>query len=70
MAIDAIREGVQAVAAGRFNCVVECSPLFGPKVYDTVAKLLAGGSVPKKAFNKDELFDVTNAAKALPTRQY
>jgi simple sugar transport system substrate-binding protein len=70
VSIDAIREGVQAVVDGRINCVVECNPLFGPKVYDTVAKLLSGGAVPKKAFNKDELFDAANAAKALPSRQY
>jgi ABC-type sugar transport system substrate-binding protein len=70
IAIDAIREGVQAVVEGKINCVVECSPLFGPKVYDTVAKVLAGGQVPRKSYNKDELFDATNAAAALPTRQY
>ena len=68
--IDAIKEAVAAVAAGRLNCTVECNPLFGPKVYDTAAKLLAGEKVPKKAFNKDELFDATNAAAALPSRQY
>jgi ABC-type sugar transport system substrate-binding protein len=70
LAIDAIREGVQAVVDGKINCVVECSPLFGPKVYDTVAKVLAGEKVPRTAYNKDELFDATNAAAALPTRQY
>ena len=70
VSIDAIGEAVKAVAEGRLNCTVECNPLFGPKVYDTVAKLLAGEKVPKKMYNKDELFDATNAAKALPTRQY
>lgn len=70
IAIDAIREGVQAVADGRINCVVECNPLFGSKVYDTIEAILAGKKVPKKIFNKDELFDHTNAAAALPTRQY
>lgn len=70
IAIDAIREGVQAVADGRINCVVECNPLFGSKVYDTIEAILAGKKVPKKVFNKDELFDHTNAAAALPTRQY
>src|SRR4051812_24504709 len=70
VSIDAIGEAVKAVAAGRLNCTVECNPLFGPKVYDTAAKLLKGETVPKKSFNKDELFDATNAAKALPTRQY
>jgi len=70
VSIDAIGEAVKAVAEGRLNCTVECNPLFGPKVYDTVAKVLAGETVPKKSFNKDELFDATNAAKVLPTRQY
>ena len=70
VSIDAVREGVQAVVDGKINCVVECNPLFGPKVYDTVAKVLAGQKVERKAYNKDELFDATNAAAALPTRQY
>lgn len=70
ISIDAVREGVQAVVDGKINCTVECNPLFGPKVYDTIDALLAKKPVPKKAFNKDELFDSTNAAAALPTRQY
>ena len=70
VSIDAVREGVQAVADGKINCTVECNPLFGPKVYDTVAKVLAGEKVERKSYNHDELFDATNAAAALPTRQY
>lgn len=70
VSIDAVREGVQAVVAGKINCTVECNPLFGPKVYDTVTKVLAGEKVPRKSYNKDELFDATNAAAALPARQY
>ena len=70
VSIDAVREGVQAVVDGKINCTVECNPLFGPKVYDTIDALLAKKPVPKKSFNKDELFDSTNAAAALPTRQY
>jgi len=70
VSIDANGEAVKAVADGRLNCTVECNPLFGPKVYDTVSKILAGEKIPKKIYNKDELFDAANAAKALPTRQY
>jgi ABC-type sugar transport system substrate-binding protein len=70
VSIDAIKEGVQAVADGKINCVVECNPLFGPKVYDTVQKILKGEPVERKSFNKDEVIDATNAAKVLPTRQY
>lgn len=70
ISIDAVREGVEAVVAGKINCVVECNPLFGPKAYDAAAKLALGQAVPRKQFNKDELFDSTNAAAALPTRKY
>ena len=70
VSIDAIREGVQAVIDGKLGCTVECNPLFGPKVYDTVADLLAGKPVPKKSFNHDERFDATNAAQAIASRKY
>ena len=70
VSIDAVREAVQAVANGRINCTVECNPLFGPSVFDTVTKVLAGEKVPKKIINHDELFDATNAAAALPSRKY
>jgi galactofuranose transport system substrate-binding protein len=70
VSIDAMRSAVQAVADGKMNCTVECSPLFGPIVFDTINKILAGEKLPKKIINKDELIDATNAAKLLPTRKY
>lgn len=70
VSIDAVREGVQAVVDGKINCTVECNPLFGPKVYDTIRRVLAGEKVERKSYNKDELFDSTNAAAAIASRQY
>ena len=70
VSIDAIGEAVKTVAEGRMNCTVECNPLFGPKVYDLVAKILAGEKVDKQMYNVDELFDTTTAPAALPSRQY
>lgn len=70
VSIDAIKKAVQAVADGRINCTVECNPLFGPKIYDTIDLILKGEPVEKRMYNKDELFDASNAAAALPTRQY
>lgn len=70
VSIDAIKEAVQAVVDGRISCTVECNPLFGPKVYDAIQKILAGETVEKEMYNVDELFDASNAATALPTRQY
>jgi simple sugar transport system substrate-binding protein len=70
VSIDAIKEAIQAVIDGKINCTVECNPLFGPKVYDLVAKIVAGEKVPRVQYNKDELFDSTNAADAIGSRQY
>lgn len=70
LSIDAIKEGVQAVVDGKINLVVECNPLFGPKIYDTIAKLKAGESVERSSYNVDEVIDATNAAALIGQRQY
>jgi simple sugar transport system substrate-binding protein len=70
VSIDSLKEAVQAVADGKLNCTVECNPLFGPKTYDLVEKILAGQPVPKKTYNVDQLFDSTNAAASVASRQY
>ena len=70
VAIDAIKEGVQAVVDGKINAVVECNPLFGPKIYDTIAKIKAGESVERSSYNVDIVIDSTNAAALIGQRQY
>jgi len=70
VSIDAIKEALQAIIDGKLNCTVECNPLFGPKVYDLVAKIVAGEKVPRVQYNKDELFDSTNAAQLIGSRKY
>ncbi|MGC4073146.1 MAG: ABC transporter substrate-binding protein [Nibricoccus sp.] len=70
VSIDAIKEAVQAVADGKISVTVECNPLFGPKIYDTIDKILKGETVERNSFNKDELFDSTNAAARVGERQY
>ena len=70
VSIDAVKEGIQAVVDGKMNCVVECNPLFGPRVYDLAAKIVAGEKVPRVQYNQDELFDSTNAAAVIASRKY
>ncbi len=70
VSIDGLKEAVQAIVDGKINCVVECNPLAGPVVYDAVQKVVAGQPVPRISYNKDELFDATNAKAAVSTRQY
>ena len=61
---------MQAIVDGKLNCVVECNPLAGPVVYDAVAKVVAGQTVPRLSYNHDELFDASNAKAAVAGRQY
>ena len=70
VSIDGVKEAIQAVIDGKLNCTVECNPLFGPKVYDLIPKVIAGEKVPRVQYNKDELFDSTNAAQVIASRQY
>ncbi|MEO7597679.1 MAG: ABC transporter substrate-binding protein [Opitutus sp.] len=70
VSIDGVKEALQAVIDGKLNCTVECNPLFGPKVYDLVKKVVAGEKVPRVQYNKDELFDSTNAAASIASREY
>jgi galactofuranose transport system substrate-binding protein len=68
--IDATHDGLQALADGKFNYVVECNPLLGPQVSDLVKKVVAGESVPKSQTATDQAFDQEQAKAALPDRKY
>lgn len=68
--IDAVKDGMQALADGKINYIVECNPLLGPDLADIAKKVIAGESVEKRIVVKDEAFDQEQAKAALPDRQY
>ncbi|WP_106400982.1 ABC transporter substrate-binding protein [Actinocorallia populi] len=68
--IDAVKDGMQALADGKFNFIVECSPLLGDQLMDVAKKIDAGGSVDKRIVTVETVFDQAAAKEALPTRQY
>lgn len=68
--VDAVKGAFEAIVAGEMNCTVECSPLLGPQALQAVKDLRAGKKLPAKINTIEGLFDETNAAAALPTRQY
>lgn len=70
VSIDGMKEAMEAVAAGKINCTVECNPLLGPAAFDAVEAAVAGKQLPKKTVVKDELFDESNVKEALPNRKY
>lgn len=70
VAIDATHDGMQALADGKFNFIVECNPLLGPQLMDLAKKVVAGESVPARVVTEDQTFDQQQAAAALPERKY
>ena len=68
--IDAVKDGMQALADGKFNYIVECNPLLGPDLAEVAQKVVAGEEVEKRIVVEDLAFDQEAAAEALPDRQY
>jgi simple sugar transport system substrate-binding protein len=70
VSFDATKGGFQAMAAGKMNVDVECSPLLGPQLMDTVKKIVAHQSVPHRIVTNETIFPMDVAAQVLPQRKY
>ena len=70
VSIDAVKDGMQALADGKINYIIECSPLLGPQLMDLAKKVTAGEEVPARIETEEGEFDQAQAKEALPTRQY
>lgn len=70
VSVDAVKDGMQALADGKINYIVECNPLLGPQLMDLVKKVSAGEEVPARIETQETEFDQAKAKAALPQRQY
>ena len=68
--VDAVHDGMQALADGKINFIVECSPLLGKQLVDIIKTLNDGGSVEPRIITEETTFDQEQAIEALPDRQY
>jgi ABC-type sugar transport system substrate-binding protein len=68
--IDAVRDGMQALADGKINFIAECNPLLGPQLMDLVKKVVAGEEIPPRVETEETTFTQEEAEAALPDRQY
>ncbi|MEU3166460.1 ABC transporter substrate-binding protein [Streptosporangium sp. NPDC006930] len=68
--IDAVKDGMQALADGKISYIVECSPLLGPQLMDLAKKVVAGEQVPERVVTEETTFTQEQAKEALPNRQY
>ena len=70
ISVDGVRGAFEAMVAGKSNCTVECNPLIGPQVFDLIEAVAAGKPVPRVVRVMESVYDQSQAAAALPTRQY
>ena len=68
--IDAVKDGMQALADGKFNFIAECSPLLGPQLMDLVKKVVNNESIPQRILTEETTFTQDQAKTALPNRKY
>ncbi|MGB3731922.1 substrate-binding domain-containing protein [Microbacterium sp.] len=68
--VDAVHDGMQALADGKINFIVECSPLLGKQLIDVIKTLNEGGTVEKRIVTEETTFTQEQAATALPDRKY
>jgi len=68
--VDAVKGAFEAMVAGEMNASIECSPLLGPQAVQAVRDLRDGKKLPARIYTIEGIFDETNAAAALPSRQY
>jgi simple sugar transport system substrate-binding protein len=70
VSIDGVRDAFVAMTQGKLNCTVECNPLLGPQLFDLIGEVAAGKPVPHRVVVKEGVYDQSQAAAALPNRQY
>ena len=68
--VDAVKDGMQALADGKINFIVECSPLLGNQLVDIIKTLNDGGTVEQRIITEETTFDQVQAVEALPDRQF
>ncbi|WP_400995261.1 ABC transporter substrate-binding protein [Agromyces sp. GXQ0307] len=68
--VDAVKDGMQALADGKINFIVECSPLLGAQLVDIVKQINDGETPEKRIITEETTFTQEEAIEALPTRQY
>ena len=51
---DSVKAAFEAIVAGEMNCTVECNPLYGPFVVETIEKLEAGEKFDKTVVHPEE----------------
>ena len=56
ISVDAEQKSIDALKAGKLNCVVECNPNLGPMLMHLVKQIAQGKSIPRITYNSETVF--------------
>jgi len=68
--VDAVHDGMAALAEGKINFIVECNPLLGTQLMELAQQVLDGEEVPERVVTEETTFTQEQAAEVLPDRKY
>ncbi|WP_437681399.1 ABC transporter substrate-binding protein [Sorangium sp. So ce131] len=70
VSVDAVKPAFEAMTQGKLNATVECNPMHGPLLFDTIEKIVRGEKVPKRTIVPGRLFEREQAAALIDARPY
>lgn len=70
VSIDAVKAAFRAMADGKLNCTVECSPLLGPQLMKAVRDYMDGKDLPLRIITDEKVFPAASAKKEMAGRKY
>ena len=68
VSVDAQQIGIDALIAGKINCLVECSPYVGDQLLDLVLKVAKGEAVPPRTITNEHVYTEDDDPNTLPVR--
>lgn len=70
VSIDGVKGAFEAMVEGKLNATVECNPLLGPLAFDSIARAIAGETLPKWIKQVDNTYFSDNAKDVIGSRKY
>lgn len=70
ISIDAEQKSIDALVAGKLNCVVECNPNLGPTLMQLVLDIAANKEIPRVTYMKETVFTENDDFSLYTSRGY
>ncbi len=70
ISVDAEQKSIDALQAGKLNCVVECNPNLGPMLMELVKQIAEGNPIPRVTYNNETMFTENDDFSTYEPRGY